>query len=146
MVETTAAKLYSPALLALSTGLADYPFDDSLQSISEARSRTCGSSIKIGLSRDDAGRISKVGMQVAACAVGQSSAAILAQHITGRSLDDLAAAYAALAGWLSGEGNRPDWPLIEQLTPALPYPGRHDAILLPWRAAVEALSSPLSSS
>ena len=37
----------------------------------------------------------------------------------------------------------PDWPDLEMLAPALPYPGRHGAILLPWRAAADALSKPM---
>lgn len=80
-----AAKLYSPEVLALATGLADYPLDPSLPLTGEARSRTCGSAIRLGLALDDAGRIARIGMQVSACAIGQASAMLLAQAAAGRT-------------------------------------------------------------
>nr|WP_298927844.1 iron-sulfur cluster assembly scaffold protein [uncultured Erythrobacter sp.] len=140
MSEGSAPKLYSPTLLALSVSLADYPLDDTFDAYGEALSRTCGSSIKLGL-KMDAGRFSKVGMQVSACAVGQSSAALLAQGLESASKDDVLRTHDEIALWLNGSGILPEWPGFAALAPALPYPGRHDAILLPWRAAIEALSS-----
>jgi hypothetical protein len=35
----------------------------------------------------------------------------------------------------------PDWPDIQQIEPARDYPGRHGAIALPWKAALDALSN-----
>jgi len=49
------AKLYSPALLGLATGLAQYPFDPELPLTAEARSRSCGSVIALGLALDGGG-------------------------------------------------------------------------------------------
>ncbi|MCK0128377.1 iron-sulfur cluster assembly scaffold protein [Erythrobacter sp. F6033] len=145
MADGSAAKLYSPKLLALATSLADFPLNDSFETYAEARSRTCGSRVKIGLSSAE-GRISRVGMQVSACAVGQSSAAIFAQGIQDTPISDLTIALGQIERWLSEEGDLPDWPMIDALIPALPYSGRHEAVLLPWRAAIEALSSTGSSS
>lgn len=131
--------LYTPELLALAVSLADYPLGDGLRLRGEAVSRTCGSTLTIGLACDDAGRIEQVGMQVSACAVGQASAAIFAQGARRATAADLAAAEDAIASWLAG-GERPDWPGIERIAAARPHPGRHGAILLPWRAARAALS------
>jgi NifU-like protein involved in Fe-S cluster formation len=133
-------KLYSPSLLALAASLADYPLTDDFALLGEGRSRTCGSTIAIGLEPDGEGRITRIGMQVAACAVGQSSAAILAGGIGGRSRDDLAAAARGIEAWLEGAGDLPDWPGIGALTPARDHPGRHGALLMPWKAALDALS------
>lgn len=145
MTETGAQKLYSPRLLALSASLADYPIDDGFDHYGEARSRTCGSTIRLGLSiRDEA--ISRIGMQVSACAVGQSSAAIMAQGIEGQNRDRIQESLSAIENWLSGAGHLPAWPGFDALAPALPHPGRHEAILIPWRAAITALSSQPSSS
>ena len=133
--------LYSRDILHLAVRLADYPFHDDWPHIGEARSRTCGSTVRL-CARLDADRIGSIGMNVAACAVGQAAAAIFASHAKGCSADDLALAEARLALWLAGGGARPSWPEVEKLEPALDYPARHRAILLPWNAALRALSKP----
>ena len=133
-------KLYSPALLGLATGLADYPFDPALPLTAEARSRSCGSVIALGLALGEDGRIARIGMQVSACAIGQASAALLAQASVGAEPAKVENTAAALSDWLAGEGDLPLWPGLEPLTPARAHPGRHGALLLPWKAAVEALS------
>jgi NifU-like protein involved in Fe-S cluster formation len=93
------------------------------------------------VSVDDGGRIGRLGMRVRACAVGQASAAIFARHAPGRSRTELEAALAALEAWLGGEGPEPDWPGLAAIGPARSYPARHGAMLLPWKAALSALSS-----
>jgi len=45
----------------------------------------------------------------------------------------------AIGAWLDGKSAMPEWPDLGILQPAVVYPGRHGAILLPWRAAVDAL-------
>jgi NifU-like protein involved in Fe-S cluster formation len=134
------AKLYSPAMLALATGLARFPLTDDLPLRAQARSRSCGSVIAIGLALDEAGMLARIGMQVSACAIGQASAALLAQGVQGSDPAAVLAAGDALAAWLAGEGDLPAWPGIEALSPARDHPGRHGALLLPWKAASEALS------
>ncbi len=146
MSEANAAKLYSPQLLALSATLADYPFNDSFTLIGEARSRTCGSVIKLGLDMSQHGAITRVGMQVTACAIGQSSAAIMATDAVGRSVADIAAMPAQIETWLKDAGPLPAWPGFEALAPAKEHPGRHGALMLVWNAAREVLSSAAASS
>lgn len=140
MSARAATKLYSPALLGLATGLAGFPLTDNLPLRAEVRSRSCGSVIALGLALDGKGLVSDVGMKVSACAIGQASAALLAQSVRGHNPGNVAATAAALERWLAGEGALPAWPGIDALTPALDHPGRHGALLLPWKAAREALS------
>lgn len=130
--------LYTPELLALAVSLADHPLDGDLRLRGEAVSRTCGSTLTIGLRCDADGRIERVGMQVSACAVGQASAAIFARGAHGATAADVEAAEDAIASWLAG-GDTPGWPGIGKIAAARPHPGRHGAILLPWRAARAAL-------
>ena len=140
-VEARPPKLYSPAVLALATELAGFPLEESLDLRGEARSRTCGSELVIGLALAPDGMIDRVGMQVRACAVGQASAALLARAARGRGAAQIAATAEALAQWLAGEGEMPDWPDLALLAPAKQHPARHGALLLPWKAASKALSS-----
>ncbi|QZD89565.1 iron-sulfur cluster assembly scaffold protein [Qipengyuania aurantiaca] len=134
MSGTPRAALYSPELLALAVELANYPYDPTAPSQGEAHSRSCGSTIRLSASDDT------LGLQVTACAVGQASAAIFARHFASADTASIAPAKVQIEAWLTGTGEQPDWPDIQMLAPALPYPGRHGAILLPWRAALDALS------
>ncbi|MEE4153999.1 MAG: iron-sulfur cluster assembly scaffold protein [Erythrobacter sp.] len=137
----SAVKLYTPQILGLAASLALYPLDDRFQLRAEARSPVCGSALTIGLDLDAQGKVSRVGVQLTACAIGQASAAILASAISGAPRARIEGARAALEQWLQGAGDLPDWPGILALEPARAHPGRHGALLLPWRAASLALSA-----
>lgn len=141
MAAARPAKLYSSELLGLATELAQFPLDPAFPLKAEARARTCGSVITLGLSLDDDARIAGIGMQVSACAIGQASATLLARHATGANVADVSATADALDRWLAGDGALPDWPGLGVLEPARDHPGRHGALLLPWKAACIALSS-----
>ncbi|KUR70925.1 Fe-S cluster protein [Novosphingobium fuchskuhlense] len=126
-------------MLGAATALAGFAWDDGLPLKGDARSRRCGSTLMLGLSVDAAGRIDGLGLRAHACAIGQAAAYAFANAARGRSRTEIAAARGALAAWLAGEGPMPDWPGIALVEPALGYPGRHDAILLAWDAALAAL-------
>ena len=137
----SAAVLYTPQVLALATALARYPLADDLLLRGSARSPACGSRIELGLACDGDGRIARIGLRAQACAVGQACAAIFAQAAQGQDRAALAAALSQIEAWLRGEGELPDWPGLGSIAAARAYPGRHGAILLPWKAALEALPS-----
>lgn len=138
MSEST-ARLYTPEMLALAVSLAEYPLHDSLPLRAGARSTTCGSSLELGLALDDQDRVSEIGMQVSACAVGQASAALFARSLKGMSLATITATRHKVAEWLAGAGELPGYPGIAMLEQARAFPARHNAIMLPWNAACEAL-------
>lgn len=140
MAQSRPAKLYSPAVLGLATGLSAFPLDDALPLRAEARSRSCGSVITLGLRLGDDARIARIGLRVSACAIGQASAAILAQSAATRDPAEIAATATAIADWLAGDAAVPVWPGLDALILARDHPGRHDALLLPWKAACMALS------
>jgi len=143
----TAGKLYTPALLSLATELAQYPLAGrAWRYTAQSRSRTCGSTLSIGLDTGEDGRVCAIGMRVSACAVGQASAAIMARSIIGHDGASLGAAREDLSQWLEADGAFPDWPGIEMLEAARAHTARHGAILLPWNAAAEALSLQPTSS
>lgn len=137
----SAAKLYTPHLLAAAVELANYPPIEAALLHGEARSQTCGSRVAIDLVLDSANLIERVGLTVTACAIGQGSAAILARHARGCTPDALISAAHGLAAWLDGGEPAPSWPDLSLIAPARDYPARHGAMLAPWRAAVAALSS-----
>ena len=137
MASSRAPALYSTELLALAIELADYPFDAAAPAIGHARSRSCGSVIDLSSS---GGSLEDLGLRVSACAVGQASAAIFARESSGMNAAAIAAMVENLGEWLQGQAPSSILPRLELLEPARPHLGRHEAILLPWRAALDALS------
>jgi NifU-like protein involved in Fe-S cluster formation len=136
-----ATVLYTPEILGLSVALADYPPDSTLPFSGTAGSKSCGSTMTVQVAMDDDGRVARLGIAAHSCAIGQASASIFARAATARSAAQIAGAETAIAAWLAGEGAMPDWPGLVAIAPAAAYPARHGAILLPWRAALSALSS-----
>ena len=145
MNAASATRLYTPELLGLAVSLAEYPLTDGMSLQGEARSRTCGSTIVLGVSTDENRLIASLGLRVTACAVGQAAAAIFASPAIGRDEAGIAKARSEISSWLAGEGERPDWPRLDMLDPVLDHPGRHEAVLLPWKAAEAALSNPVDA-
>ena len=135
----SSATLYTPDVLALATGLAEFPWDPALPLQGEARSKSCGSTVALGLGLDSGGRIDRVGLRSQACAIGQAAAAIFARAASGRGADDIRAADEAIAAWLAGEGELPDWPGFATIAAARDYPARHGALRLAWTAARQLL-------
>ena len=136
----SAARLYTPEILALAMELADWPSQETLPLRGEARSRACGSTLTMDLAVGEDGCVETLGMRVRACAIGQASAAIFARHAAGQDAHSLQLVLDRLEAWLEDEGPAPDWPRLSLLMDAKDYPGRHGAILLPWQAARAALS------
>lgn len=134
------APLYTTEILRLAMASAAHPRLPSPDLSVEARTPVCGSSIILDIATDGAGRVTAVGFALHACAMGQAAAGIMASGIVGRTLDDISATIVALSSWLDGNSDTvPDWPGIAALAPARVYPARHAAILMPFRAAVDAL-------
>ena len=132
-------KLYTPEILALAVELADYPRLASPDARGESRSRTCGGVLTADFALDEAGRVDALGLAVSACAIGQAAAAIFAREARGRAAEEMLAAQGEIESWLAGGEAVPRWPGMATLLPAVAFPARHGAILLPWNAAVEAL-------
>ena len=139
-VSAERASLYTPELLALAVSLADYPLVASHPLKAEARSRVCGSVVAVSIKQDENGSVTAAGVRASACAVGQAAAALFARGVVGLDSASVADTRRALADWLSGQGAMPDWPGLNALSAALPHTGRHPAVMLPWDAAVRALS------
>lgn len=135
----TTAALYTPEVLALATSLAEFALDDDLELRGATRSPACGSTLELGLALGGDERIARIGLKAHACAIGQAAAAIFAKAAPGRTRADLAASLSELEAWLAGGAPMPSWPGLETIAAARSYPARHGAMLLAWRAALDAL-------
>lgn len=130
--------LYNAEILRLAADIPHAARLPSPHASVEKRSPVCGSRVTVDLMLGPDGRVADVGMLVRACALGQASAALFAQHAVGKGAAELAAARDALTAWLAGTGPVPDWPRLELFTPALPHSARHPSIRLAFEAAAEA--------
>ncbi|MEK9968762.1 MAG: iron-sulfur cluster assembly scaffold protein [Ferrovibrio sp.] len=106
----------------------------------------CGSRITVDLNLGPDGRISAYGQQVRACALGQAAASILGQHIVGQDADTLRQLVRVMRSMLKDNGPPPGPDFasgafndLEVLVPVREHKARHNAVLLPFEAAVKAI-------
>lgn len=103
-------------------------------------SRVCGSSIEVDIALED-GTIVGYGHEISACALGQTSAAIVASRIVGSSAGEFRALRTRMYAMLKAEGAPPTgkWEDLRYLEPVRDYRPRHASTLLVFDAVVEAL-------
>ena len=133
--------LYNTAILRLAASIPHAVRLDAPQASVVRVSPVCGSKVTVDLDLDAAGRVVRFGQEVRACALGQASAALLGQHVAGKTAADLAAARDALAAYLRGEAEPPGWPGLDLFAPARPHKARHGSILLAFQAAADAAAA-----
>ena len=131
--------LYNRDILRLAASIPHQRRLDEPQASVERRSPVCGSRVVVDVVTDGEGRVSALGQEVRACALGQASAALMGAAAVGLRPGELAAARDALADYLSGARDEPGaWPGLELLAGARSFPARHASILLPFEAVAQA--------
>ena len=103
-------------------------------------SRVCGSVIEVDVMVRD-GVIVEYGHDVSACALGQTSAAVVAREIVGTPVDEFRGVSAQMFAMLKEGGAAPGgkWSDLAYLEPVREYRARHMSTLLVFDAVVEAL-------
>ena len=136
------APLYTTDILRLAASLGAQPVLDRVDGRGDQRAPTCGSRVRTQVQVGEDGRIEKLTQEVQACAFGQASAALVAEHAAGRTADDIESALADLDSWLAGTSDdSAAWPGLAALAPARSRRARHPAILLPFRSLLAALKA-----
>ncbi|MBY8975178.1 iron-sulfur cluster assembly scaffold protein [Rhodobacteraceae bacterium NNCM2] len=139
-IEQDLMKLYSERILALAAGISHLGRLEAPDGTSTKRSPLCGSTVTVDVNVTD-GRISAFAQDVKACALGQSSASVLASAVIGRNREELQRARDQLKALIKSDGPTPDAPFeeLENLRPARDYKNRHASILLAWEAVLAAM-------
>lgn len=103
-------------------------------------SRVCGSVIEVDLKVRD-GIIVGYGHEVSACALGQTSAAVVAREVVGTSVNEFLALRQQMHDMLKADGAPPEgkWADLRYLEPVRDYPNRHMSTLLVFDAIALAL-------
>ncbi|HVX81687.1 MAG TPA: iron-sulfur cluster assembly scaffold protein [Devosiaceae bacterium] len=103
-------------------------------------SRICGSAIEVDV-KVAGGVITAYGHDVSACALGQTSAAIVAREIVGTSTAEFRRVRDEMTAMLKANGPPPSgkWADLGYLEPVREYRPRHASTLLVFDAVAEAL-------
>lgn len=132
--------LYSQKILDLA-GNAPQPgrLDDADGSARKV-SRVCGSMIEVDVQVRD-GVITGYGHEISACALGQTSAAVVAREIVGTPVGEFREIREKMHAMLKENGAPPTgkWDDLRYLEPVRDYSARHMSTLLVFDAVVEAI-------
>lgn len=133
-------KLYSQRILSLAASIPHVGRLEEPDGSAMKRSPLCGSTVTVDV-RVENGRIAGFAQDVKACALGQSSAAVLGSHAIGLTRDDIARGRDQLRAMIKEDGPEPEPPFgdLEVLKPARDYKNRHASILLAWEATLAAM-------
>jgi len=134
------SELYSERILEIAGNPPDAPRLAHPHASARKVSRLCGSVIEVDI-RVEGGRISAYGHEVAACALGQTSAAIVAREIVGTPAAEFRRLREQMVAMLKADGPPPGgkWADLGYLEPVRDYRPRHASTLLVFDAVVEAL-------
>lgn len=139
--------LYNARILSLAGGLNKEDRLAHPDASVQMDSPLCGSRIRVDVTVDSNGLVQAYGQQVRACALGQSSAAIMKAHAVGKNLSELTQIRDALEDMLKRNGPVPqgEWADLAVLEPARGHKSRHASILLPFKAVVKAVQEALNA-
>ncbi len=139
-------RLYSEKIIEIAANPPPAPRLAAPQASARKVSRICGSAIEVDIAVEG-GVFAQYGHSVSACALGQTSAAIVAARIVGTKVADFRALRAAMHAMLKEGGAPPEgrWAELGYLEPVRDFPNRHGSTLLVFDAVAEALEKIESS-
>ncbi len=132
--------LYSQKILDIAGNPPDSPRLADPDASARRVSRVCGSVIEVDI-KVRGGVIVGYGHEVSACALGQTSAAIVAREIVGTPAAEFRRLRDEMTAMLKADGAPPagKWADLGYLEPVREYKPRHTSTLLVFDAVVEAL-------
>jgi NifU-like protein involved in Fe-S cluster formation len=105
-----------------------------------AHSKLCGSTVTVDL-KMDGDTVTDFAHEVKACALGQASSSIMAQHVVGARAEQLRGLRVTVRKMLKDNGAPPSgkWGDIAVLEPVRDYKARHASTMLTFDAVVSAI-------
>ena len=133
-------EVYNRRIIELAGNIPRLGRLDAPDASATAHSKLCGSTVTIDI-KMDGDRVSDFGHEVRACALGQASSAIMAQHVVGSTAEELRAVREAVRKMLKENGPPPEgkWADLALLEGVRDYKARHASTLLTFDAVVDAL-------
>ena len=132
--------VYNRRILELAGGIPRLGRLEKPDASATAHSKLCGSTVTIDL-KMDGDTVTDFAHEVKACALGQASSSIMAQHVVGASADELRAVRDTMLKMLKENGAPPEGRFadLKYLEPVRDYKARHASTMLTFDAVVDAI-------
>jgi NifU-like protein involved in Fe-S cluster formation len=132
--------VYNTKILGFAGNIARIGRLDQPDATAKAHSKLCGSTVTVDL-KMDGDVVTDFAHDVKACALGQASSSIMAQHVIGAHADELRAVRETMLKMLKENGSPPDGRFadLRYLEPVRDYKARHASTMLTFDAVVDAI-------
>jgi len=132
--------IYNTKILGFAGNIGRLGRLDHPDATATAHSKLCGSTVTIDLAMKD-GVVTDFAHEVKACALGQASSSIMAEHVVGASADELRQVRETMLRMLKEGGTPPEGRFgdLKYLEPVRDYKARHASTMLTFDAVVDAI-------
>jgi NifU-like protein involved in Fe-S cluster formation len=132
--------IYNAKILGFAGNIARIGRLDHPDATAKAHSKLCGSTVTVDLMMQD-GVVTDFAHEVKACALGQASSSIMAQHVVGATAGELRAVRETMLRMLKENGPPPEGRFedLKYLEPVRDYKARHASTMLTFDAVVDAI-------
>lgn len=132
--------IYNTKILGFAGNIGRLGHLENPDATATAHSKLCGSTVTIDLKMED-GVVTDFGHVVKACALGQASSSIMAEHVVGASAEELRAVRDTMLRMLKEGGTPPEGRFadLKYLEPVRDYKARHASTMLTFDAVVDAI-------
>ena len=130
--------VYNAKILGFAGNIGRLGHLDAPDASAKAHSKLCGSTVTV---RMDGDVIAVFAHEVKACALGQASAAIMAENVVGASASELRAVRETMLKMLKENGPPPEGRFadLKYLEPVRDYKARHASTMLTFDAVIDAI-------
>lgn len=132
--------IYNSKILAFAGNIGRLGRLENPDASATAHSKLCGSTVTVDLQMKD-GVVTDFAHVVKACALGQASSSIMAQHVVGSTAEELRAVREVMLRMLKENGAPPEGRFedLKYLEPVRDYKARHASTMLTFDAVVDAI-------
>ncbi len=134
-------RLYHQAILATAAEATGRGTIDEADARVTLDNPLCGDRVRIDVSLEGS-RVSRLAHEVRGCLLCEAAASVIGAEAPGESLEDLRQVAAKVRAQLRGVAAPATlpWPALEMFAPVRGFKSRHDCVLLPFDALVQALA------
>lgn len=132
--------VYNAKILAFAGNIPRMPRLEAPDASATANSKLCGSTVTVDLKVRD-GVVTEFAHEVKACALGQASSSVMANHIVGATVEELREVRETMHRMLKENGAPPEGRFadLKYLEPVRDYKARHASTMLTFDAVVDCL-------
>jgi len=133
-------EVYNAKILAFAGNIGRTGRLEAPDATATAHSKLCGSTVTVDLKMED-GVVTDFAHEVRACALGQASSAVMAQHVVGATAEELREVRETMLRMLKENGEPPKGRFedLKYLEPVRDYKARHASTMLTFDAVVDCI-------